>query len=489
MATTTKKYVSIEKLGLYHEKMEKLMTDADAAILAAAKAHAEGLADNYDTAGAAATVQANLDAEAATARAAEQANAAAAKQAQDEVDALEQVVAGKADQSALDTLDTYVGDIPSTYTETNVIAYINKKAEETLAAAQGGSSETAASVKAALDTYKSETDPKIEANATAASNAQSAAEAAQAAADKAQGEVDALEQTHANDKASLEDADAAQVERIAALEGQIVGLSGAMHFEGVVETDPTTITSGYENGDTVIYGNKEYVWNNGAFVEFGDTSANAEAITELTGRVTTAEGKITTAEGKIATLEGAVATKVEQNVYDEKIAALEGADAGQVERIAALEGKFGTGEGTVESQIAAAKQEAIDASAAAADEKDAAILAQSKKYTDDEIDKVEGTISALTETVGTKAAQADLTAAVNRITANEGAIGTLQGEMDAVEAKAAANESAIGSLTTTVGTKAAQSDLDAAVGRIAANETAIAAFIECSEEEINNLFA
>ena len=57
----------------------------------------------------------------------------------------------------------YVGEIPEGYTEATVIAYINKKAEEVLSAAQGGSSETAASVKQALDTYKAATEPRLEA--------------------------------------------------------------------------------------------------------------------------------------------------------------------------------------------------------------------------------------------------------------------------------------------------------------------------------------
>lgn len=70
-------------------------------------------------------------------------------------------------QSEVDALETYVGTIPETYTETNVVAYINKKAEETLAAAQGGSSETAASVKLALDNYKAENDAKVTANTEA----------------------------------------------------------------------------------------------------------------------------------------------------------------------------------------------------------------------------------------------------------------------------------------------------------------------------------
>ena len=63
---------------------------------------------------------------------------------------------------AIEDLENYVGTIPSNYTETNVVAYINKKAEETLAAAQGGSSETVASVKQQLDNYKSENDTRVE---------------------------------------------------------------------------------------------------------------------------------------------------------------------------------------------------------------------------------------------------------------------------------------------------------------------------------------
>jgi hypothetical protein len=87
--------------------------------------------------------------EEARAKAAEEAAAAAAKAAQDDIDAL----------------SSYVGTIPTDYTESNVIAYINKKAEETLAEAQGGSSETAASVKSALDDYIELNDAAVEANA------------------------------------------------------------------------------------------------------------------------------------------------------------------------------------------------------------------------------------------------------------------------------------------------------------------------------------
>lgn len=85
--------------------------------------------------------------------------------------------------TAISNLKTLVGTIPEGYEESNVIAYVNKKAQETLDAASGGSTESVASVKAALDAYKTENNPKVTAAKTAADNAQKAAEAAQATAD------------------------------------------------------------------------------------------------------------------------------------------------------------------------------------------------------------------------------------------------------------------------------------------------------------------
>ena len=73
--------------------------------------------------------------------------------------------AGDDAQADVDALETYVGTIPTDekYADiTNVVAYVNKKAEETLAAAQGGSSETAASVKQQLDNYKDENNTRVE---------------------------------------------------------------------------------------------------------------------------------------------------------------------------------------------------------------------------------------------------------------------------------------------------------------------------------------
>ena len=70
--------------------------------------------------------------------------------------------AAAAAQADVDALETYVGVIPETYTETSIVAFIQKRAAEVLAAAQGGSSETAASVKAALDAYIASNDKEVE---------------------------------------------------------------------------------------------------------------------------------------------------------------------------------------------------------------------------------------------------------------------------------------------------------------------------------------
>lgn len=70
-------------------------------------------------------------------------------------------------QADIDVLEAYVGTIPSdeAYADiTNIVAFIQKRAQEVLAQAQGGSSETAASVKAALDAYIALNDPKVTKN-------------------------------------------------------------------------------------------------------------------------------------------------------------------------------------------------------------------------------------------------------------------------------------------------------------------------------------
>lgn len=85
------------------------------------------------------------------------------------------------------------------------------------------------------------------------------------------------------DDSDLEDAKS----RISTLESQIGGLSGAMHFKGTVNEDPATMqdVSSYVEGDVVVFGNKEYVFNGTSFVEFGDVTAEGQRITALEGKL------------------------------------------------------------------------------------------------------------------------------------------------------------------------------------------------------------
>lgn len=74
----------------------------------------------------------------------------------------------KADAANLYATKAYVGTIPNDEEgnpkAANVVAYIEAKAAEVLSQATGGSSESAASVKGQLDTFKAEINPKVTKN-------------------------------------------------------------------------------------------------------------------------------------------------------------------------------------------------------------------------------------------------------------------------------------------------------------------------------------
>lgn len=55
----------------------------------------------------------------------------------------------------------------------------------------------------------------------------------------------------------------------AQVQAAIAGLSGAMHFAGKVDALPESV-AGYESGDVIIVGNKEYVCDGEKWVELGD---------------------------------------------------------------------------------------------------------------------------------------------------------------------------------------------------------------------------
>lgn len=281
--------------------------------------------------------------------------------------------------------------------------------------------------------------------------------------------------------------------RIEVLEGQIVGLSGAMHFKGVKTSLPEN-TSGYADGDVIIVGNKEYVVNGGSFVEFGDANAQSEAITELTGRVAETEADVEQLQKDVDAAEEALAKKAEQSALTEEIAAREALDA----RVVIVEGKAHEHsnttvlEGITAEKVAAwdaAKEEAI----ADAEAKNTALETALKRYVDDEDAKIESRVGALETASATHALATDVQAISGRVTTLEGNMTQAQADIDAVEAKAAANEIAITNNTTAIANKAAQSDLNAISGKVGNLETDVNAlkevqYVAITTEQINELF-
>ena len=243
----------------------------------------------------------------------------------------------------------------------------------------------------------------------------------------------------AMDKAYKE-ADTGLSGRIAALESDITGLSGAMHFKGVVDALPES-TDGYKDGDTIIVGNKEYVVNGEAFVELGDVSAEVQRISDLEAVVNgTGEGE--------AHVDGLV-----DQVADNAAAIV-----------------------TEKERAEAKEAELVKA--------DADNLAEAKKYTDDEI--AELNISQYAKNDDLELAKGRITTAEGKITALETASAThaLKTEVEAVSKE-------LGDYKTAHASDYTNEQIDAAVKVVAddlkAYEEAHAS--DYTNEQINNAIA
>ena len=195
-------------------------------------------------------------------------------------------------------------------------------------------------------------------------------------------------------------------EDISAINGKLVGLTGAMHFVGTSTTDPmseggATVENHptFASGDVCLFGKKEFVYNGTAWAELGDegshltkTEAAATYLTKADAETTyiTAEKAATdiaTAKNEAITAAGAaVDTKLED--YSDTAA--------------------------TEALIATAKGEAITAAGTAADGKITEALNGYTNTTD------------LTALLGNKADKTALQATDAKVAANETAIQALQ---------------------------------------------------------------
>lgn len=454
----TKKYLSLEKLTAYDKKIKNLITEKDTEALNKAKEYADGLADNYESAGSVASAKAEL---------------------QKKIDAVQTNVdtvseANVKTQGEVDALETLVGVLPDESGASSVVDYINKKT------ANVASDDTVSAIEARVtqaekDIDAIEADYLKEADKTELSDAITAEAATARAAEKANADAikvisdDYLKSSH---KAALEES-----------------IAAAKKAGDDAQADIDAFMAAAEIGDSAIDTLKEiqdYITSDGA------------AAAEMTAKISKNAEDISKLDDKVGELpvDGVEATDVVgyvQEVISKEQARAEGIEGGLDTRIKAVEAKFGDGEGNVEAQIAKAKAEAIETAATDATEKDTAletkITAAYKKYADDEDAKIEESVTALTAVVDTKAAAKDLAALDGRVTTAEGEIDVLQEEMDAVEAAAEKNKGDIATLTTVVGTKATQADFDALSAKVTTNAEAIAEFVEISEEEINALFA
>lgn len=77
-----------------------------------------------------------------------------------------------------------------------------------------------------------------------------------------------------------------KVATISDITSATAGLTGAMHFKGAVESDPTAAAfdkTNYKSGDVVLFGKKEYVFDGTNFAELGDEGSYVLKTTTVNG--------------------------------------------------------------------------------------------------------------------------------------------------------------------------------------------------------------
>lgn len=443
----TKKYVSLEKLGIYDGKIKELITAKDGETLQSAKSYADGLAVNYDAAGAAATAESNAKSYTDTEVAKANAAAAAAKTQADKgvADAATAQAAAEAAQASadaaqadVDALETYVGTIPEGATATDVVGYIQEKT-------------SGIATDAALAELQTQVNTNKGDIATIKGDYLKAADKTEL-----QGNIDAVD------------------DKVDVLVGTDTGKSvrAIANAELAAQLIPENAKESLDTLQEIA-----------AWIQAhpDDASAMNQAIDALEALVGTIPESATASD---------IVGYIQEVVAAEQTRAT-GVESGLDTRLQAIEGKFGGADGSVEDMIADAKQEAIDTAAADATAKANQALADAKTYAN-------GLDTAMD-------ARVDALEAVSHSHANKALLDTYtQTEADLADAVAKkhshANATVLDGITADkvsawdkVADKADQTALQAEIDRATAAETALGArideFVEVSEAEINALFA
>lgn len=517
----TKKYVSLEKLGLYDEKIKKVISDGDAASLASAKSYADGLAVNYDAAGSASTAEANAKSYTDTEVAKANAAAAAAQTAADNAASAASAADGKAvqAQSDVDALETYVGTFTASEGVDTVVKYIDAKT------ANIASDETVGALADRVTQAEKDIDA-IEADYLKATDKTELSTAINTEKERAMGVEGGLETRLAaveddylkgTDKTELANAISAEKERAMSVEGGLDTRVKAIEDDYLKAADKealqTQINTIMNNPDAEGAINSineftKYVEEHGTIADGFRTDIDknkediaaevkraGEAESALSGRLDTLEAIDHTAYVAADTalkneLTTEIGKKADASVVSDMDTAYKAADTELSERINAVEALMGDGEGSVTDQIADAKTEVLEEVAADiaeakeevktdASNKDAVVLAEAQKG-----------ITAVQTALDTHTNNGDI-----HVTAEQKTTWSTA----AAKAHEHSNLAVLEGITSAkvtewdkVSGKAEQTALQAEIERATAAEQALGArideFKECSQEDIEALF-
>lgn len=420
---TTKLTTINNTLTSHDGRITAAQSAADAAKAAADEADRKAVQEATDRQGEITRVEGLISAEATTARAAEKANADAAKAADEKAAAAQTYAEG---------VNTALGQEVTRATEKENELAGKISALETAVGA-GGSVETQINTKIeSLDADVTsaegtqvrvqvvETDGKITAvNVTESATFATAQELADEIADREADEqaigarIDAL--------ASAGDADGNGKGRVTVLEEKVNALATATHFEGVVEFDPSAegaTTDGYDAGDFVIYGNKEYIFDGSKWIELGDTTDEQSRLSALEGLVGTTsvdaqiDAKIAALSDEVKSSEDANLVKVTVSQADGNVTGVSLDDSKLDQAISDLDGKISANTAAHEANAAAIK---------VLNETTVPGINGRLDGLDGDVDRIDGVLA----TLATSEAMTQLT---NRVSANEAAITRLDGE-------------------------------------------------------------